>query len=149
MTTSESSDGYDLEPDQAVKDLDAANRIAGRARAQGWRWVRTYLLVWALASIGLVIGLGIGNPAVFIGIFIAWGLLALAGGIWSRSRGAVAPRRRPPHRSGRRTVGGVLRNRSGRRWEPGFRVDRFLDSRGHVHGCTVGGGRAHPRPTGR
>ena len=91
MTINENDDTYDLEPEQAMNDLGTANRSADRARVQGWRWVRAYLLVWALASIGLVIGLGIGNKAVTIGIFIGWAILSLAGGIWSRSRG-LTPR---------------------------------------------------------
>jgi peptidoglycan/LPS O-acetylase OafA/YrhL len=91
MTRSENDDTYDLEPEQAMNDLGTANRSADRARGQGWRWVRTYLLVWALASVGLIIGLGIGNKAVTIGIFIGWTILSLAGGIWSRSRG-LTPR---------------------------------------------------------
>lgn len=91
MTTNENDDTYDLEPEQAMNDLGAANRSADRTRMQGWRWVRTYLLVWALASIGLIIGLGSGNKTVTIGIFIGWAILSIAGGIWSRSRG-LTPR---------------------------------------------------------
>ena len=91
MTKSVNDDDYDLQPEQALNDLGAANRSADRARGQGWRWVRAYLLVWALASVGLVIGLGIGNKTVTIGIFIAWATLSLTGGIWSRSRG-LTPR---------------------------------------------------------
>ena len=81
----------DLESEQAINDLGTASRSADRARGQGWRWVRSYLLVWALASVGLVIGLGFGNKAVTISIFIAWAILSLVGGIWSRSRG-LTPR---------------------------------------------------------
>ena len=91
MTTNENDDTNDLEPEQAMNDLGTANRSADRTRMQGWRWVRTYLLVWALASVGLVIGLGFGNKAVIIVIFIAWAILSLVGGIWSRSRG-ITPR---------------------------------------------------------
>ena len=91
MTRNENDDTYDLEPEQAMNDLGTASRSADRARGQGWRWVRTYLLVWALASVGLIIGLGFGNKAVTIGIFIGWAILSLVGGIWSRSRG-LTPR---------------------------------------------------------
>ena len=91
MTTSENDDYDDLESEQAMNDLSAASRSADRARGQGWRWVRIYLLVWALASAGLVIGLGFGNKAVTIVIFIGWAILSLVGGIWSRSRG-LTPR---------------------------------------------------------
>ena len=53
--------------------------------------MRIYLLVWALASIGLVIGLGLDNKPVTISILLAWVVLSLVGGIWSRSRG-LTPR---------------------------------------------------------
>ena len=86
-----SNENDDLESEQAINDLGTASRSADRARGQGWRWVRSYLLVWALASVGLVIGLGFGNKAVTISIFIAWAILSLVGGIWSRSRG-LTPR---------------------------------------------------------
>ncbi len=86
-----SNENDDLESEQAINDLGIASRSADRARGQGWRWVRSYLLVWALASVGLVIGLGFGNKAVTISIFIAWAILSLVGGIWSRSRG-LTPR---------------------------------------------------------
>lgn len=86
-----SNENDDLESEQAINDLGIACRSADRARGQGWRWVRSYLLVWALASVGLVIGLGFGNKAVTISIFIAWAILSLVGGIWSRSRG-LTPR---------------------------------------------------------
>ena len=86
-----SNENDDLESEQAINDLGIASRSADRARGQGWRWVRSYLLVWALASVGLVIGLGFGNKAVTINIFIAWAILSLVGGIWSRSRG-LTPR---------------------------------------------------------
>lgn len=88
MTLNENDD---LESEQAMNDLGTASRSADRARGQGWRWVRSYLLVWALASVGLVIGLGFGNKAVTISIFIGWAILSLVGGIWSRSRG-LTPR---------------------------------------------------------
>jgi len=91
MNTNESDDTGDFGPEQAMNDLGTANRSADRARGQGWRWVRAYLLVWAIASIGLITGLGIGNKAVTIGIFIAWTALSLVGGMWSRSRG-LTPR---------------------------------------------------------
>lgn len=81
----------DLESEQAINDLGTASRSADRARGQGWRWVRSYLLVWALASVGLVIRLGFGNKAVIINIFIGWAILSLVGGNWSRSRG-LTPR---------------------------------------------------------
>ena len=86
-----SNENDDLESEQAINDLGIASRSADRARGQGWRWVRSYLLVWALASVGLVIGLGFGNKAVTINIFIGWAILSLVGGIWSRSRG-LTPR---------------------------------------------------------
>lgn len=82
-----SDDGHDF--DDAKDALGSANRSAERARGKGWRGVRVYLLVWALASIGLVLGLGIGNKALAIGILIAWAVLSLTGGIWSRARGLI------------------------------------------------------------
>ena len=91
MTISENDDSYDLDPEHAMHDLGTAARSAGRARGGSWRWVRIYLLVWALASIGLVMGLGFVNKAVTISILIAWVILSLVGGIWSRSRG-LTPR---------------------------------------------------------
>ena len=91
MTTSEDDDAHDLGPEHAMDDLGTAAKSADRARGGSWRWVRTYLLVWALASVGLVIGLGFGNKAVTISIFVAWAILSLVGGIWSRSRG-LTPR---------------------------------------------------------
>lgn len=91
MTTNENDEPCNLDLEQAMNDLSTASRSADRARGQGWRWVRTYLLVWALASVGLVIGLGFGNKAVTISIFVAWAILSLVGGIWSRSRG-LTPR---------------------------------------------------------
>lgn len=53
--------------------------------------MRIYLLVWVLASTGLVIGLGFDNTAVTVNILMAWVILSLVGGIWSRSRG-LTPR---------------------------------------------------------
>jgi len=138
MNTNESDDTGDFGPEQAMNDLGTANRSADRARGQGWRWVRAYLLVWAIASIGLITGLGIGNKAVTIGIFIAWTALSL-----------VAPRWRSTHRPGRRSVGGVLRNRPGCWGDQGDAVGRILDRRSGVHFSTVDRGRAHPRPEGR
>ena len=91
MTTSENDDSYDRGPEHAMDDLGTAARSADRARWGSWRWVRIYLLVWALASIGLVIGLGLDNKAVTISILLAWVILSLVGGIWSRSRG-LTPR---------------------------------------------------------
>ncbi len=91
MTTSENDDSYDRGPEHAMDDLGTAARSADRARWGSWRWVRIYLLVWALASIGLVIGLGFDNKAVAISILLAWVILSLVGGIWSRSRG-LTPR---------------------------------------------------------
>ena len=91
MTTSENDDSYDRAPEHAMDDLGTAARSADRARGGSWRWVRIYLLVWALASIGLVIGLGFDNKAVTINILLAWVILSLVGGIWSRSRG-LTPR---------------------------------------------------------
>ena len=91
MTTSENDDSYDRGPEHAMDDLGTAARSADRARWGSWRWVRIYLLVWALASIGLVIGLGLDDKAVTINILLAWVILSLVGGIWSRSRG-LTPR---------------------------------------------------------
>ena len=91
MTTSENDDSYDRGPEHAMDDLGTAARSADRARWGSWRWVRIYLLVWALASIGLVIGLGLDNKPVTISILLAWVILSLVGGIWSRSRG-LTPR---------------------------------------------------------
>ena len=91
MMTSENDDSFDRGPEHAMDDLGTAARSADRARAGGWRWVRIYLLVWALASIGLVIGLGLDNKPVTISILLAWVVLSLVGGIWSRSRG-LTPR---------------------------------------------------------
>ena len=91
MEKNENDDSYILQPEQALIDLGTANRSADRARGQGWRWVRSYLLVWALASFGLIFGLGSDNKPVTVGVLVGWSILALAGGIWSRSRG-LTPR---------------------------------------------------------
>jgi hypothetical protein len=80
-------------PDDA---LASAVAKAERARALGWRWVRIYLVVWALASVALVLGLGVGSREVTIGFLIAWAGLAVGGGLWRRARGLV------PRGSGRR-----------------------------------------------
>lgn len=89
MAGDENTDGYDL--DTAESSLANAERSANRSRKHGWRWVRTYLVVWAVASVGLVLGLGVGSREITISFLIAWAILAMVGGIWSRSQG-VAPR---------------------------------------------------------
>jgi peptidoglycan/LPS O-acetylase OafA/YrhL len=80
-------------PDDALANAVAK---AERAHALGWRWVRIYLVVWAVASVALVLGLGMGSREVTIGLLIAWAGLAIGGGLWSRARGLV------PRGSGRR-----------------------------------------------
>lgn len=90
MSNHENDDqGWDRE--QAEAALRNASTRADRARAIGWRWVRTYLVAWAVASAGLVLGLGLGSKPVAIASLVAWAALAVFGGIWSRSRG-VTPR---------------------------------------------------------
>lgn len=91
MTGAENNDEYDLDPELAENSLANAHRSANRFREHGWRWVRTYLVVWAVTSAGLVLGLGTGSREVAISFLIAWAILALIGGIWSRSQG-LAPR---------------------------------------------------------
>lgn len=47
--------------------------------------------MWAIASVGPILRLGLGNRAITIDVFFAWATLSIAGGLWSRSRG-LTPR---------------------------------------------------------
>jgi len=71
--------------------LTNALQSAERAREVGWRWLRIYVLVWALASVGLVLGIGLGTRLTTIVCLGAWALIAIGGGLWSRSLG-LSPR---------------------------------------------------------
>lgn len=91
MIKDENEDNQGAGPEHAEDALSNASKSAERARSIGWRWVRTYLIAWAAASASLVLGLGLGSMLVAIASLIAWSMLAIVGGIWSRSRG-LAPR---------------------------------------------------------
>lgn len=84
------------DPDAARRALDRANALAGSTTTRGRRWVRTYLLGWAAASVGLVLAIGTGGTAGMIVGLIGWGLLVTAGVTWTRRQGVV------PRGAGRR-----------------------------------------------
>jgi len=78
------------DPREAAAALDRASRLAWTTRAQGWRWVRRYLTGWAVASVGLVLTIGLGGRAGFFVGMAVWAVVVAAGTAWSSRQGATA-----------------------------------------------------------
>ncbi|MFI2703002.1 hypothetical protein [Cellulosimicrobium composti] len=79
------------DPREAAEALERVSRLAGRTRAQGWRWVRLYLTGWAVASVGLVLAIGLGGRVGFFVGMGAWAVIVAVGTTWANRQGATAP----------------------------------------------------------
>ncbi len=74
----------------AAAALDRADRLATATRARGWRWVRLYLTGWAVASVGLVLAIGLGGRVGFVAGMAAWVAIVTVGATWAARQGALA-----------------------------------------------------------
>lgn len=90
MASMSTDDTTSLAPLDAAAALDRADRLAGATRARGWRWVRLYLTGWAVASIGLVLAIGLGGRVGFVVGMAAWVAIVTVGATWAARQGALA-----------------------------------------------------------
>jgi hypothetical protein len=84
----------DPTPEQALAALGAARTAESRLRSRGG-WDRAYLLGFALATVPLVLLVGLGDrTATIIGVGV-WTVLAVTLALWSRFRTVRPPGQRP------------------------------------------------------
>ena len=77
-------------PAEATSALEHAARLAASTRTRGWRWVRLYLSGWGVASIGLVLSIGLGGRVGLIVGMTAWLVIVTVGVTWAGRQGAMA-----------------------------------------------------------
>ena len=83
-------DTHDASSDDARSRLAHAEELAERTAARGRRWIRIYLTTWAVASVGLLLAIGMGSQMVLILAMSAWGLLVATGVAFSARQGVAA-----------------------------------------------------------
>ncbi|MGO1240954.1 MAG: hypothetical protein ACTMHU_05915, partial [Cellulosimicrobium funkei] len=66
------------------------DRLAGAPPARRGRWVRLYLTGWAVASVGLVLAIGLGGRVGFVVGMAAWVAIVTVGATWAGRQGALA-----------------------------------------------------------
>ncbi|MGO1561688.1 hypothetical protein CZ771_08730 [Actinomycetales bacterium JB111] len=85
----DANDHSDSSSDDALRDLARAEELAARTAARGRRWVRIYLTTWAIASVGLLLAIGLGSQMVVIVAMSLWALLVVAGVVFSAKQGVA------------------------------------------------------------
>jgi hypothetical protein len=86
----------ELSPDAANNAIEQAAEATLNAQRRGWRWVHVYLWGWAVASIGLVLILGLGSTTGKVIGVAGWGALVAIGMAYRFRQGVLpigAPRR--------------------------------------------------------